>query len=97
MKEHHYIANIRGWLSDINVYWIVDRIKCFFKGHKYNYSLAWGEKGGYNDIYIVCDRCNHPYFLKFHKSDVPFWQEEKDKMTTEIAHWKEKAKKLSTD
>ncbi len=35
-------------------------LKCFFKGHKYNYSLGW-ENGRYEHIHFVCDRCNKTF------------------------------------
>lgn len=38
------------------MYKIIRKLKCFFYGHKYNYSLGWGN-GRYEHIHIVCDRC----------------------------------------
>lgn len=61
--------------SHIKNLFVVLKIKltCFFKGHKYNYSLGWG-KGNYDDIWFVCDRCER-HFFKFCKSDVKPWNE----------------------
>lgn len=47
---------------------------CTLKGHKYNYQLGWGERGNYDDIWFVCDRCDKKFF-RFFKSQVPHWFE----------------------
>lgn len=48
------------------------KVKCLFKGHKYNYHLGWGKEGNYDEVHIVCDRCDKSFFL-FLKSDVDAW------------------------
>lgn len=52
---------------------LIPKIKCFFKGHSYNYSLGWG-KGNYDDIWFVCDRCDRHFFM-FRHSEVKPWNE----------------------
>ena len=44
------------------IYELLVKLKCFLKGHKYNYQLGWGN-GRYEDIYFCCDRCDKT-FLK---------------------------------
>lgn len=53
----------RKLIVRLQVKWanFVDKVKCFFKGHRYNYQLGGWEDGGYKDLYLCCDRCNRNF------------------------------------
>jgi hypothetical protein len=61
-KEKHILANIRGFLDKKGFYEYLAKIKCFFKGHKYNYQVGNWLKGRYEDIYLTCDRCGKNFY-----------------------------------
>lgn len=62
------IDNIKLWLRNTRI-----KIRCFFSGHKYDYQLGWGKKGGYDDFWFYCSRCDKK-FCHFKKSEIDAWK-----------------------
>jgi hypothetical protein len=60
---------------------------CTFKGHKYNYQLGWGKKGGYDELYLCCDSCDRKFF-KLLKGDITAWADEMKVLKVRETEWR---------